>query len=145
MEKNMTTIDIETPATDTTALAGLTYLALVANFTDTRLNMENLQNGNQESTPPKGLRRQYDFWVPWCQNEDDYTNKKRRIVIAAGDKNIFWIWENSNKLYYNRDNKFSSGKVIDGDNDNDGSYKAISMRQNANGDFEMAIVSVKHS
>jgi hypothetical protein len=141
----MTTTDIETPSTDTAAPAGLTYIALVANFTDTTLNMENLQSGNQESTPPKGLRRQYDFWIPWCQSEADYTDKNRRIVIAAGGKNIFWIWENSNKLYYNRDNKFSSGKVIDGDNDNDKTYKAISMRQNANGDFEMAIVSVKHS
>src|SRR5215203_6749824 len=115
MEKTMTTIDIETPATDTTVSpAGLTYIALVANFTDKTLYMENLQNGNQESTPPKALRRQYDSWIPWCQNEDDY--KKRKIVIAAGDKNIFWVWEKSNKLYYNRDDKFSSGKVIDGDN-----------------------------
>jgi hypothetical protein len=139
----MTTTDIETPATDTASPAGLTYIALVANFAEKTLYMENSQSGNQESTPPKALRRQYDFWIPWCQNEDDY--KKRRIVIAAGDKNIFWVWEQSNQLYYNRDDKFSSGKVIDGDHDNDGKYKAISMRQNANGDFEMAIVSVKHS
>lgn len=140
----MTTIDIETPATDTTASpVGLTYIALVANFTDKTLNMENLQSGNQESAPPKALRRQYDFWIPWCQNEDDY--KKRKIVVAAGGTNIFWIWETSNKLYYNRDDKFSSGQVIDGDHENDGKYKAISMHQNANGGFEMAIVSVKHS
>jgi len=135
----MTTTTVETHATETAA-AGLSYIALAANFTDSTLKLENLQFGKTDSADPQSLKRLFDISVPWCWSKDDFA--KNKLVISAGNKKIFWVWENSNTFYYCDDNEFKSGKPVPGDGP-DGTSSAITLHQNADGEYSISIVNTK--
>jgi hypothetical protein len=86
-------------------MTALTYVKILANFSNKIVLLKNHEDNNSESCGPQDVETAPSLKVPWATSKEDYANSRKITVGYWGENgklvNKFWLWENSGAIYYN--------------------------------------------
>jgi hypothetical protein len=126
--------------------AGRTYIAVIANFTDKEIKLENHEVSREEVRAAQSAFRANDLWFPWCESAADYKAGRKLSVgfTGTGGKDFYWLWERSGKIYINAADQFEGAVEVEPDPNGSGGYwKLLELKPASNGGYSIRIIDIK--
>ncbi len=107
---------------------GVTAIKSVANRTSVTYRVQNRENPNDTGGPGNaisvdpGTNRQVNMWIPWCDNNADFSSGKNILFEAVGTLQqglgsahaSITVWQSGDYVYQSFNDTFSSSQLVAG-------------------------------
>jgi hypothetical protein len=124
-----------------------TFVAVIANFTDTEIKLSNLENTNEETCAALSADTAYKMTFPWAETENDYNNNRKFVVskiIGSVFAPVYWLWERNGKVYISAKDDWKNGELVSGDSDGGTWWKILNFTNApSTGGYSISLKNIK--